>query len=360
MLLGIDKEAYLGVILQRAANGRFRLPTGERPSAFFQRVDPTPGVPGMNRAVRMPGYPKGSIFMLDGLMANTPGLPVAAQLNGMSAFQNRLAPPPVPDPPDPGALRRGAGVFRRAGCGNCHAGRYFTDNRVLPQTAVGTQPSRAIALAAFPRLFAPPRTYPADTPVPLPAHRVAIPVPLGITPPATRQLAYAQGDPAGGYKVPSLIGLAVTAPYLHDGGVAVAADAIRLVDGRFTAVGVDGLGLPGTWTRSVPADPAASLRALLDRRLRAAVVEANRASPSSSGPTWTVAATASGSIRKPATRSRTRPTSCSSCSAWTMIRRCCRSEGLQRRSGVNLERALSRAEGQARPLPPKIHSADRL
>ena len=43
----------------------------------------------------MPGYPKGSPFILDGLMASSPHMPVAAQLNGMSAFQNSLAPPPV-------------------------------------------------------------------------------------------------------------------------------------------------------------------------------------------------------------------------------------------------------------------------
>lgn len=35
------------------------------------------------------------------------------------------------------------------------------------------------------------------------------------------KLAFAHGDSPGGYKVPSLIRLYWTAPYLHEGGVAV-------------------------------------------------------------------------------------------------------------------------------------------
>jgi hypothetical protein len=277
-LLGIDKEAYLGVIFQNAARLKLRLLDGERPSSFFRRIDPTPGAPELNRAVRMPGYPRGSIFILDGLMANTPGLPVAAELNGMSAWQNTLAPPPVPDA-DLATLRQGAAVFTRAGCGRCHSGRFLTDNRVLPQPEVGTQPSRARALAAFPKIFAPPRTYPPAAPVPLPAGVPSLPVPLEITPPRTRLLAYAQGDPAGGYKVPSLIGLAVTAPYLHDGGVAAARGALRLSGDRFVPARPDRLGLAGTLRQARLPDPAASLRVLVDRRLRAAAVAANRADP---------------------------------------------------------------------------------
>jgi hypothetical protein len=61
-----------------------------------------------------------------------------------------------------------------------------------------------------------------------------------------------------------LVGLRWNAPYLHDGGVAVGPDRSQA-------------GLPATTLRGVPPDPSNSLRALLDRRLRAAAVAANRA-----------------------------------------------------------------------------------
>ena len=114
-LLGIDKETYLGVILQNSADPSFRLPKDAKPSEFFQKIDPTPGTPTINETIKMPGYPKGSPFILDGLMASSPGLPVAAQLNGMSAFQNSLAPPPVKTR-DIASLQRGAAIFTKAGC----------------------------------------------------------------------------------------------------------------------------------------------------------------------------------------------------------------------------------------------------
>jgi hypothetical protein len=276
-LLGIDKETYLGVILQRSANEDFRLSEGERPSLFFKRVDPTPGVPGMNSAIAMPGYPKGSIFILDGLMPNTPGLPVATQLNGLSAWQNTLSPPPSPSE-DKEAIRRGAKVFSKAGCSNCHSGPHFTNNRILPQPEVGTQPSRAKALAAFWRTFVPPKTYPADTPVPLPPNPKMLPVPTDITPEDDQRLAYAQDNPAGGYKVPKLIGLKVSAPYLHDGGAAAGPEAFRREGGRTVVSKTDQLGMSILFRGMVP-DAGNSLRVLLDRGLRAAVVAANRADP---------------------------------------------------------------------------------
>ncbi|CAI8760832.1 hypothetical protein [Methylocaldum szegediense] len=274
-LLGIDKETYLGVILQRSANGDFRLPEGEQPSLFFKRVDPTPGVPGLNSAVAMPGYPKGSIFILDGLMPNTPGLPVAAQLNGLSAWQNTLAPPPGRSE-DKEAVRRRAKVFSKAGCSGCHSGPRFTNNRILPQPEIGTQPSRAKALAAFWWTFVPPKTYPADTPVPLPPDPKMLPVPTEITPKEDQRLAYAQDNPAGGYKVPTFIGLKVSAPYLHDGGVAAGPEAFRREGGRTVISKPDQLGTSILFRGIVP-DPSNSLRVLLDRGLRAAVIAANRA-----------------------------------------------------------------------------------
>ena len=93
-----------------------------------------------------------------------------------------------------------------------------------------------------------------------------VPVPLAGDALAQVQLAWGQGGTEGGYKVPNLVGLAWTAPYLHDSGVAVGPDA----EGQ--------LGVPGTLYRGVAPDPANSLRALVDRDLRAKVIAANAAS----------------------------------------------------------------------------------
>jgi len=79
-----------------------------------------------------------------------------------------------------------------------------------------------------------------------------------------QQLAYAANNPAGGYKVPSLIGLYLTAPYLHDGGVAAGTEP-------------DQLGMAGTLMQNIKPDPAASLRVLVDRNLRQKAIAANRA-----------------------------------------------------------------------------------
>ena len=63
--------------------------------------------------------------------------------------------------------------------------------------------------------------------------------------------------------MPSLAGLYWTAPYLHDGGVAVGKN-----------IDIE-LGLPGTVQKNIAPDPANSLKALFDRDLRARVVAAN-------------------------------------------------------------------------------------
>ncbi|MCA1992463.1 MAG: hypothetical protein LDL41_10570 [Coleofasciculus sp. S288] len=279
-LLGIDKETYLGVILQNSANPAFRLPEGAKPSEFFNKIDPTPGTLAMNQVVVMPGYPKGSPFILDGLMASSPGFPVAAQLNGMSVFQDKLAPPPNSSTADTETLKRGAAIFSRAGCVDCHSGRYFTNNDVIAQNKVGTQPSRAKAQAAFARNFVPPETYPSNTPVPLPPNPPTLPVPTDITPQKAQELAFAINNPAGGYKVPSLIGLYVTAPYLHDGGVAASADALKPDKKRYSIANRNQLGMAGTLLNGIQPDASASLRVLLDRRLRGLTIRANQGNPS--------------------------------------------------------------------------------
>ncbi len=276
-VLGIDKETYLGAMLQNASNPKFRLPRVVRPSEFFNTIDPTPGEPGINSTIRLPEYPKGSLFMQNGLMAATPGLPVAAQLNGMSAWQNTLAPPPH-EAADVETLKRGAAIFTQANCAQCHSGRYFTNHKVIPVKEIKTQPERAPASAKFAELFVPPDTYPSNVPVPLSANPPVLKVPTEITPKEDIELAYAISDPDGGYKVQHLIGLYLSAPYLHDGGVAASAEALKQDNnGGFTISKPDELGMVGTWMRGIAPDAEASLRVLLDRNLRSAMVAANRA-----------------------------------------------------------------------------------
>lgn len=279
-LLGIDKETYLGAMFQNVASPEFRLPEGVRPSEFFEQVDPTPGTPGINWTIKMPGYPRGSLFMQNGLMAAKPGLPVAAQLNGMSAWQNTLAPPPVKTS-DRASVERGAKVFTQANCPTCHSGRYFTNHKVIPQKEVGTQPARAPASTAFAtKLFVPPQTYPSTVSVPLLPDPPVLPVPTDITPQEDINLSYALSDPAGGYKVTKLIGLYLHAPYLHDGGVAAGAGALKQdTNGHFRIVDQNQIGMVGTLMQGIKPDAAASLRMLLDRRLREPMIAVNQANP---------------------------------------------------------------------------------
>ncbi|MDM9383150.1 di-heme oxidoredictase family protein [Chlorogloeopsis sp. ULAP01] len=277
-VLGIDKETYLGTMLQNASKSEFRLPEGAQPSEFLDKVDPTPGEPGINSTIRMPEYPKGSLFMQNGLMAVTPGLPVAAQLNGMSAWQNTLAPPPH-EAADLATLQRGAKIFTQANCNDCHSGRYFTNHKVIPVQEVKTQGNRAPASQSFAEQFAPPDTYPSNVPVPLPSNPAVLSIPTDITPQEDIELAYAISDPAGGYKVQNLIGLYLSAPYLHDGGVAASREAFKQDEkGGFVVANSQQLGMAGTLMRGILPDAEASLRSLVDRNLREPMVAANKAS----------------------------------------------------------------------------------
>ncbi|PSB23045.1 hypothetical protein C7B76_01245 [filamentous cyanobacterium CCP2] len=277
-VLGIDKETYLGSMFQNASSSHYRLPEGVKPSEFVAEVDPTPNSPGINETIQMPEYPKGTLFMQNGLMASSPGLPVAAQLNGMSAWQNTLAPPPYESAVDRATLEQGAAIFDQANCASCHSGRYFTNHRVIPQREVGTQPARAPASKKFAEEFVSPDTYPPNVSVPLPPDPPVLAVPTNIFPEEDIELAYAQSDPKGGYKVTKLIGLYLHMPYLHDGGVAASATALEPgKDGYYTIANPDEIGMVGTLMRGIQPDPGASLRMLVDRKLRKPMVAANRA-----------------------------------------------------------------------------------
>jgi hypothetical protein len=191
-----------------------------------------------------------------------------------------LAPPPQ-NADNPESLKRGAAVFDRAGCVACHSGRYFTNNRVIAQTEVGTQPSRAPTLAPFTRIFTDPKTYPSSVAAPPPSDTPVLDVPTDITPKADLELAFGANKAAGGYKVPSLIGLAVTAPYLHDGGVAAGPEALKqpTKGEAFQVANAEQLGMVGTSLQWLSPDPSASLRILVDRTLRQAAIRQNRANP---------------------------------------------------------------------------------
>jgi hypothetical protein len=155
-------------------------------------------------------------------------------------------------------------VFQRAGCISCHAGDAFTNHRIIPAPEIGTDPSRARALKATEKIWGEALIHSPDTPVPIPEGADVLKVPTEGLEPEQIKLAFAKGDSPGGYKTPSLIGLYWTAPYLHDGGVAVGRDPRTQ------------LGVPGTLAKGIQPDPANSLRALVDRELREKVIAANR------------------------------------------------------------------------------------
>lgn len=266
-LFGLDKEVYLGILLQNSANPRYRYDprSGLKPSEFLAKVDPTPGVPGVNEMIKPPSFPNLTLMAPDGLFISSRGFKVGEQVNGMAAFQNTLVPPERREKTKADVLELGRTVFQRAQCISCHSGEAFTNNRVISSAVIGTEPSRAKALKKTERLFGPTTMFAPDTPVPVPRGAKVLEVPTGHLDPEQMKLAFAWGDSPGGYKVKGLIGLRWTAPYLHDGGVAVGPDLAQV-------------GIPGTFMQGVEPDPANSLRALIDKKLRQQVIAANEQS----------------------------------------------------------------------------------
>lgn len=280
-LFDLDKEVYLGTLLQRASNRKYRYDpaSGVRPSEFFAAVDPTPGVPGVNEMIRPPSFPKLTMMAPDGLYISSPGFRAGEQVNAAAAYQNALAPPfrtgsakawesgakggEAKKRTNHTVLDLGREVFVKAKCIDCHAGAAFTNHRIIPSPEIGTEPSRAQALKKTGRMFGDSYMYAWDTPVPVPPGARVVKVPTDHLDPEQVKLGFAHGDSPGGYKVKGLIGLAWSAPYLHDGGVAAGPKP-------------DQLGLAGTVMKGVAPDPENSLRALIDRELRGKVIEANR------------------------------------------------------------------------------------
>jgi len=266
--MGIDAELFLAIMLQNAAAARYRWSPDKNASAkaFMAEADPTPGQPGFNQMVALPGFPRASVAAPAALWTSDPGRPVWQKVNAMSAWQNTLDPPNTGQPRSDDAITRGRAVFERAGCDTCHSGPGLTNHRIVPVAEIGTQAVRAKALASTERIWDPnPLVYSFDTMVPLPAKPTTRPLPGDSLDPAQVELAFAHHGSEGGYKVMGLRGLSVSAPYLHDGGVAVGANP-----------GAQ-LGIAKTIGRAMAPDPGNSLRALIDRDLRGRVIRANHA-----------------------------------------------------------------------------------
>ncbi|MGO4889655.1 electron transport protein [Anaerobacillus sp. MEB173] len=267
-MLDIDKEVYIGTILQNAANEKYRYEPamGLKPSEFMAAIDPNPEVPGVNEMVKPPHFPRVSLFSPNGTIISSPGFQFGEQINAMSAYQNSLVPPESENEIDKETRALGREVFQRAGCITCHAGTTLTNHKVIPVDEIGTEPSRAKALKGTQKFFDEAYTYAPNTPVPIPENAKILKVPTEHIDKKQIKLALAHDDSKGGYKVKGLIGLRYTAPYLHDGGVAVGVNEKTQ------------LGLPGTLMKCIRPDTANSLKAVVDRKLREKVVKVNRAS----------------------------------------------------------------------------------
>ncbi|WP_332630315.1 electron transport protein [Halalkalibacter flavus] len=265
-LFDVEKERYIGVLLQNAPNSNYRYHNSleEKPSDLLARVDHNRTVYGFNDMIRPPTYPNISLFTPNGTVIGSEGHTVLEELNAISAYQNALKPPS--DLPTYTVTEAsGREVFDRAGCISCHAGTARTNNRIIPNNVVGAEPSRAKAFKDSVKLLKEPWFYPLDTPIPIPEDAERVKIPTNHLDMDQVKLTLAQGN-EGGYKVKSLVGLKFSPPYLHDGGVAVGKDKVSQ------------LGIPGTLEKGVMPDAYNSLLALVDRELREKVVEVNKAS----------------------------------------------------------------------------------
>jgi len=217
----------------------------------------------------------------------------------VSLYLDWLGPPPNPSPwLEASLVKRGEQVFRDSGCEACHSGPFTTDNVIHWLGPDGRQQyggPRSPSTAGWRELY---RGYGP---------------PIGTEPQratsarTVRRLASAEYDPATGlasskagpiqgllsvreigYKTPPLRGVWASAPYLHDGGVAVA-----LAPGSKAAADLSThlkLEPPDSWpgagryvvfnTHSddtqLRADAALSLQALVLKESRREVIIANR------------------------------------------------------------------------------------
>jgi hypothetical protein len=107
-----------------------------------------------------------------------------------------------------GLVEEGYEVFKEQGCAACHAGPFFTDNKIIPLKKIGTNNARAKATEPLQTFIAP--EYDPATGKAISTGVVAF----------VRKLTGLKQK--YGYKVVTLRYLWGTAPYLHDGGVGIA------------------------------------------------------------------------------------------------------------------------------------------
>jgi hypothetical protein len=165
-------------------------------------------------------------------------------------------------------VERGHRLFESEGCARCHQGPFFTDNLIHPLEEIGTQPARAEFSRLLQQFLAP--TYDPSTGKATHGGFLELP-----------------GLRRVGYKTVTLRYVWGSAPYLHDGGVGVAAmpngaPARDLGSHLGRADKVHGTGPILAYREAAPdshyrADAALSLQALLLRSERKKVLAGNRA-----------------------------------------------------------------------------------
>ncbi|MCK6457812.1 MAG: hypothetical protein L6Q92_14940 [Phycisphaerae bacterium] len=279
---GVDPEVYLGVVLQNASDPSIRIPDGVKPSQWLAQQ--APGAE-RDRLLELSSFPSATLFSLNSLVFSEPGKKFMRTVNAAAAFQSSLAVPPNRTPENQaalasGAVIRGAEVFLAAGCNGCHPPPFFTNGQIVSNDVIKANPVRGKArLAVGPFLVE--SVIPSfDQMVPLPPIPNQLTIPPDPLTGSNLVLPPGLDTPAGGYKVTGLLGTYLKAPYLHDGGVAVGPDALQInPDGSFQIVNLDAVGVAGTLRRNGPVSAANSLRALLDRDLREAVVTLNGFDP---------------------------------------------------------------------------------
>ncbi|WP_237563706.1 di-heme oxidoredictase family protein [Halalkalibacter okhensis] len=267
-LFGVDKEVYMGTILQNSAHKKYKydVTSNQKPSDFFQSVDDTPNVPGVNEGVIPPTFPNLTMITPNATIVSSIGTEVGRENNALSAYQNTIAPPTYRRKVSEETKATGREVFERAGCISCHAGRTFTNHQIIPVEEIKTEPTRALSMKQVGKQLRESYMYAPNTPTPLPDNPTVLKVPTDHINQEQKKLAF-NINSKGGYKVKSLVGLAYTAPYLHDGAVAVGPDEI-----------VD-LGVPGTLMKGRLPNPYNSLKAIIDKELRQKVIAANESVP---------------------------------------------------------------------------------
>jgi len=277
---GVDPEVLLGTMLQNAADPDLRIPDDVKPSEWLNQ-----NFPGAERErlATLPSFPDPDLFSLNGQIFAPPGERVLESANALAAFQATLNVPPNRSTENflntlTGAVARGAEVFRAANCANCHAPPFFTNGEIIASDVIGTNDVRGKARNALVGRLVEAQLPSFDQLMPLGPNPTMLDLPPA--PGMNDNLSLPPGldTGAGGYKVTALRGAYFNAPYLHDAGVAVHPNALAInADGSYTILDENGIGVPGTSAIAEPVDPAHSLRALLDRDLRAILIANNAA-----------------------------------------------------------------------------------